>query len=132
MSSKYSILIHASFQLQIDDFLELHSSDWGDVITQFKKLVDNPLHNPMNGLPPPLGGRVFHLHVGGRKGFRLIYVADSKRGIVLPVFLSCEIKPRFDYDAVPWQDYASEIYKDLCDGNTTKFTELRLISKQSA
>ena len=88
----------------------------------------------MPNLPPQLQGKVFHVHVAGqnvpsRKGFRLIYVVENKKRIVLPVFLSLEIKSQFNYDNVPWQDYAVEIYKDLCEGNISAFTEMRLISK---
>jgi hypothetical protein len=88
----------------------------------------------MKNLPPNLHGKVFHVHVSGyhipsRKGYRLIYVVEHKSKIILPVFLSSVLKSQFDYEKVPWQEFAEKTYKDLCEGNLSAFTELKLISK---
>lgn len=114
--------------------MEQHPDSWDDVVAQFKKIIDSPQQGRMPNLPSHLNGKVFHVHVAGhnipsRKGYRLIYVLHSNQRIVLPVFLSLVIKPQFNYDKVPWQDYADKIYKDLCEGHLASFTEMRLISK---
>jgi hypothetical protein len=88
----------------------------------------------MQGLPPELAGKVFHVHVSGnnvpsRKGYRLVYIVQSKQQIILPVFLSLVIKSQFDYDKVPWEEYATAINKDLRAGNMANFKEMDYISK---
>jgi mRNA-degrading endonuclease RelE of RelBE toxin-antitoxin system len=134
LPSKYRLLIHSSFQQQTDAFMEQHPDSWDDVVSQFKKIITNPLQSPMHNLPPHLNGKVFHVHVAGlnvpsRKGYRLIYVVHGGQKIVLPVFLSLVIKSQFDYEKVPWLDYAEKIYKDLSEGHLSAFTEINLISK---
>jgi hypothetical protein len=39
------------------------------------------------------------------------------------IFVSSEVKAKFDYEKVPWEEYAAEIYEDLVKGNMEKFTE---------
>ena len=39
------------------------------------------------------------------------------------VFVSSEVRAKFDYDKVPWDEYAAEIYEDLVNGNMEKFRE---------
>jgi len=73
-----------------------------------------------------LQGRIYRLHVKGRRGFRFIYLVDRNQQVVLGVFVSLEVKAKFDYEKVPWEEYASEIYEDLVSGNTEKFTEFIL------
>lgn len=73
-----------------------------------------------------LQGRIYRLHVRGRRGFRFIYLVDRNQQVVLGVFVSLEVKAKFDYEKVPWEEYASEIYEDLVSGNTEKFTEFIL------
>ncbi len=73
-----------------------------------------------------LQGRIYRLHVKGRKGFRFIYLVDHSRQIVMGVFVSTEVKAKFDYEKVPWEEYAAEIYEDLVNGNMEKFREFIL------
>jgi len=42
------------------------------------------------------------------------------------IFVSSEVKSKFDYEKVPWDEYADEIYEDLVCGNIEKFTEFIL------
>ena len=134
MPSEYRLLIHNSFQYQIDEFLEKQQPSWDCVVKQLRKIIDSPEQLPMQNLPPQLSGKVFHVHVPGyhipsRKGFRLIYIVLIHQKIVLPVYLSLVIKSQFNYDEVPWQEYAHEIYEDLHNANMEKFTVMTLISK---
>ena len=39
------------------------------------------------------------------------------------IFVSLEVKAKFDYENVPWEEYAAEIYEDLVNGNMENFTE---------
>ena len=78
----------------------------------------------MHAIPiKKLQGRIYRLHVRGRRGFRFIYLVDHRQQIVMGIFVSSELKAKFDYEKVPWEEYAAEIYKDLIEGNTEKFTE---------
>ncbi len=70
-----------------------------------------------------LQGCIYRLHVRGRKGFRFIYLVDHRKQIVMGIFVSSEVKAKFDYEKVPWEEYAAEIYEDLVKGNMEKFTE---------
>ena len=56
-----------------------------------------------------LQGRIYRLHVRGPKGFRFV---DQRQQIVLPVYVSPEVKAKFDYEKMPWREYAAEIYED--------------------
>jgi len=134
LPSRYRLLIHSTFQDQIDVFMEQHESSWEYVVKQFSKIIDSPRQGLMPNLPKPLAGKVCHVHVSGkhipnRKGFRLIYVADNKRKIILPVYLSIVVKSRFDYDKVPWKENAAMIFKDLCDDNSSQFNEMYFVSR---
>lgn len=73
-----------------------------------------------------LQGRIYRLHIRGRRGFRFIYLVDQSKQIVMGIFVSTEIKAKFDYEKVPWDEYAAEIYEDLVNGNMENFTELIL------
>lgn len=72
-----------------------------------------------------LQGCIYRLHVKGRRGFRFIYLVNHSQRIVMGVFVSPEVKAKFDYESVPWMEYATEIYEDLVKGHTEKFTEFR-------
>ena len=133
MKSKYSLLIHDSFQEQVDAFLDKYEDNTG-LIKQFRKIIDTPLNNPMKDVPPKLVGKVFHAHVAcdnipARKGFRLIYIFEKKKGIVLPVYVSLVVKSRFSYEKSDWDKYAIDIYEDLIQGNNDKFQQMKFISK---
>ena len=73
-----------------------------------------------------LQGLIYRLHVKGRRGFRFIYLVYPSHGIVMGVFVSPEVKAKFDYESVPWLEYATEIYEDLVEGHMEKFTEFTL------
>jgi len=72
-----------------------------------------------------LQGRIYRLHVRGRRGFRFIYLVDHKQQIVMGIFVSSEVKAKFDYEKVPWDEYAAEIYGDLVSGNMEEFMEFK-------
>jgi hypothetical protein len=48
-------------------------------------------------------------------------VVDGQRKAVLGVFISSEVKANLDYDKVPWEEYADQIYEDYLSGNEGSF-----------
>jgi len=77
-----------------------------------------------------LQGRIYRLHVKGRRGFRFIYLVEHKQKLVMGVFVSSEIKAKFDYSTVPWLEYATAIYEDIVNRKYENFTEFKFAIKQ--
>ena len=99
------------------------------MISQIKKAQNDPFKagKTMHDVPiKKLQGRIYRLHVKGRRGFRFIYLVDRRRQIVMGIFVSTEVKSKFDYEQVPWEEYAAEIYEDLVNGKIENFNELVL------
>jgi len=77
----------------------------------------------MGGLPRELQGSVYRLWIKGPKGFRFIYVVHRELKIVMGVFVSADPRSNFDYNKVPWLEYAEKIYEDLTAKNMKQFEE---------
>jgi hypothetical protein len=72
-----------------------------------------------------LQGCIYRLHVKGRRGFRFIYLVEHNQQLVMGVFVSSEVKANFDYNSVPWLEYATEIYEDLVNQKYKNFKEFK-------
>lgn len=124
MSPLYRFLVHHIFQEQAETFLERNRSYWGSFINQCRKACADPF-NAGKALErvamPELRGRIFRLWVGGRNRYRFIYIVDRPREAVLPVFISLEVRGRLNYDKIPWQEYANQIYNDYMQNITDAF-----------
>lgn len=126
MPQKFRFLVHRCFQEQLDKFVEINLDAWSSLKTQMKKAKSDPFRagKAMRDIPiSRLQGRIYRLHVRGPGGFRFIYLVDNSRKLVMGIFVSLEVKANFDYEKVPWEEYASEIYEDIVNGNIEKFTE---------
>lgn len=77
-----------------------------------------------------LQGCIYRLHVKGRRGFRFIYLIYHPQQLVMGVFVSSEIKAKFDYNSVPWLEYATEIYKDIVNRKYENFKEFKFAIKR--
>lgn len=129
MSQRFRFLVHRCFQEQLDSFVETNLDAWPSLLTQIKKARNDPFRagKAMHNIPvKKLQGRIYRLHVRGRRGFRFVYLVDHSRKIVMGIFVSSEVKAKFDYGKVPWEEYAAEIYEDLVSGNIEKFREFIL------
>lgn len=130
MRPSYKVLIHEKVKQQLRDFVtSQQKSEQDSIVKQIKtaleKLKNDPL-GPSNSLfqesrYPRLCGKIRKIHVGGRERFRLINLCISEKETVLPIYISEVRRSDFDYNKVPWQSIAEEIYKDLIDGNKDKF-----------
>lgn len=126
MSRSFRFFVHTVFQEQLDRFVTASLDAWPSLLTQIKKARDDPFYagKPMHDIPiRKLQGRIYRLHVRGPEGFRFIYLVDPDRRIVLGIFVSLEVKTKFDYDSIPWHEYAAQIYDDLVNGNIDEFKE---------
>jgi len=125
----YKFLVHRTFQEQIDSFLEMNASVWGSFIDQCRKACADPFNT---GKPlarvghPALRGRIKRLWVGGPGRHRFIFIVEKSKQIILPVYLSLQLRKDIDYDKIPWEEYADKIYNDFVKGNTEAFHFMNL------
>jgi hypothetical protein len=108
-------------------FAECHSDSLDSLLTQLKKSRDvptsgKPLHDIAN---PKLRGRLRRIWVG-RSGFRYVYFYDSKKSIVLPVFISMTPRAKFDWTSAPFEEIADRIVADLQAGREDHFKYFQL------
>ena len=129
MRNPYKLLVHRTFKQQAEAFLERNPSYWGSFINQCRKACSDPFRvgKPLArvGLEA-LKGRIYRLWVGGRNKYRFIYIVDRAREAILPVFLSREVRGRINYDKIPWEEYANQIYDDYVQNNISAFAVWRL------
>ncbi len=95
MAPPYKFLVHHNFQEQMDAFLENNMSIWGSFIDQCRKACSDPFKagKPLKYVAyKVLRGKIRRLQVGGRKGHRFIFIVYRPKEIILPVYLSQEIK----------------------------------------
>jgi mRNA-degrading endonuclease RelE of RelBE toxin-antitoxin system len=129
LPQSFRFLVHTCFQEQLDRFAEDNIDAWSSLLTQIKKARSDPFRagKAMHDiLIKKLQGRIYRLHVKGPRGFRFIYLVAPQQHIVMGVFVSSEVKAKFDYSKVPWEEYATKIYEDLINNNMDNFKELKL------
>ena len=108
--------------------MEKRLDAWTAVVTACKKIAADPFNagGRLQGLKEPLAGNVLKVWVKGRRGYRLIYLVNQQKKIVMGIYLSTDERANFDYSDLDWQDYAQEIYTDLVNGNEDMFKVMRL------
>jgi len=97
--------------------------------TAVEKLLSAPhsAGSPLRGIGSrDLQGRIRKLHVGGRRGHRLFYwvphpVAGSKVSIVIPLYLSEELRANIDYDDIDVDAIGADIVDDFRAGRFDRF-----------
>jgi mRNA-degrading endonuclease RelE of RelBE toxin-antitoxin system len=131
LSSKYRFLVHVTFQIQLDAFIGKHEGSIKSFISQVQSAVSDPLNSgkPLKDVKnSKLRGSIRRYHVGGREGFRLITLMNSTQKAVMPVFISDNLRANFDYDKIPWEEYAQQIYDDLINSKMENFREYQVPS----
>jgi mRNA-degrading endonuclease RelE of RelBE toxin-antitoxin system len=106
--------------------MEKHEDSLKSFIDQVRSAVNNPLNSgrPLKGVKnSKLRGSIRRYHVGGRGGFRLITLMNSTQKVIMGVFISDDLRSNFDYDKIPWEEYAQQIYDDLINARMEKFKE---------
>jgi len=96
------------------------------ITTVLNKIKDSPnVGKMMRDLKnEDLKGVIRRTYVGGPERHRFIYIYNGPKNLVLPVFLSKEPKRDFDYDKVPWEEIAEEIYNDFINKKYNKFMRI--------
>jgi hypothetical protein len=110
-------------------FIETNPSLWSSFVDQCRKACADPFRagKPLARVGhKALRGRIRRLWVGGPGGHRFFFIADKAKQVILPVYLSLEVRKNIDYDQVPWEQYASEIYSDFVKGNIQAFHFMNL------
>ena len=123
MTRSYSILFHKSFRKQAETALSKNSKKIKRLETALEKIQANPSFGKMmeDIFTPKLQGIIRRVHVGGRKGHRLIYLHPHRSNFVIPVLISSDPKPPWEYDDVDWEELSETFYKDYTQKNYDSF-----------
>lgn len=120
--------MHETFQ---GAYLALQGEDaklGSSLITQLNKSKADPTSgSPLDDIShPALAGKLRKLHVGGRKGLRYVYLFHAGSSVVLPIFLSSELKPKFNWEkSLPSiEEAAQQILADFQAKKWAAFQEL--------
>ena len=122
-------MLHKRLQRQIEGLTEKQRQLTGAFTTAFRKLTADPLNagEPIKGVVQPgLAGRVRKLHVGGRRGYRLLYFVPEQPPAlafcpVIPLFISDVPRGRFDYGSIDPNAIGQDILDDFRSGNYGSF-----------
>jgi hypothetical protein len=94
--------------------------------TALDKIAADPAcGKPLRRAPQRIQGKVYRLHVGGRKGHRLFYLYIQARPCVIPYYLSEQRRSKFDYDDVEWGEIAEAFYDDFTNKRYEEFLNYR-------
>jgi hypothetical protein len=126
--TSYRFLAHENFVAQWLEFIEQKPEASDAALHHFVQCKEHPdsgrqMHNIPN---PALTGRLFRHWVQGPGGFRFAHFFDSTTGVVLPVFITSDIRSNFDWDKAPWAEIAGAIVSDWLGKRSEAFTEFRL------
>lgn len=125
MSSSFKFLVHKLFKTHLENFEESYPEAYRSLLKQLQKSQADPYRagEMMRNLPQHLQGKLFRLHVRGRRGFRYIYMVNREKACVFGTFVSPEQRSKFDYNKFPWLEIAQQIHQDFISGNIDKFEE---------
>lgn len=123
MSSKYEFLVHKKFIEQLDKAKKSQPKYIKKINTALKKSMSDPNNTGqwMRNLPLNLQGKVRREWVGGSGGLRYIFFVDNNLKVVLPCFISEEIKPNFSYEKSDWDKFVGRIADALQNGLEDEF-----------
>ena len=116
--------MHDAFLEQALAFADQNKDHWNAFHTQCKKACIDPANagEILHGIGiPELKGKIYKCWVGGRRGFRFIYIFHSGYKVVLPVMITLEARSRINWDKLPWQEVSERIYSDFVNGNLKAF-----------
>jgi hypothetical protein len=104
-----------------------HPEAGKSLISQLQQARDDPgTGDRIKGIEiiPKLRGMLYKARVGGRRKFRLFYYHHAGRAVVMPVYLSHELRGSFDYsDVTPLVDAAVVIVADFEAKHWERFIE---------
>lgn len=128
MADSCSLLIHKIFKNQPSKLINKHPKSKQGLIkkqieTTLKEIQANPCYGKTmrDVTSPRLIGKIRRAYIGGREDYRLIYIYPHGKPYVVPVFISLERKPRFNYNKVPWEQIANKIFEDYTNKNYSAF-----------
>jgi len=107
--------VHEVFSAQYVDFLTAHQDYHSSLITQLRKSHQDPANagSPLRRISSPqLAGRLYKLWVR-QEGFRYVYLFLPCKAIVLPIWISRDLRAKLDWDGEPWEEITGEIMADL-------------------
>ena len=121
------LLVHETFQNRYIEFQQQHPEAGKSLISQLQQIRENPGNGQRikgTEIIPNLRGMLYKAWVGGRRKFRLFYYHHSGRQVVMPVYLSSELRGSFDYkDVRPVVDAAALIVEDFEAKRMERFIE---------
>ena len=134
--SNYRIYVHKSVVEHFRAFCVDHQEAGESFHAQFRQLAATPAGEGAVALKgvklKELQGRVFRRRVKGRKGFRLIYLVESEKRRVFPIFITHVTRANYDWWSDDWSDdwleNAQAIQSDLVEGKTENFNEMLITS----
>ena len=129
MNWPFRLFVHDACYEQISAFLaEARGSDQRALFTAFRKICADPYRagSPLQGLPQPIAGRVYKIWVGGRRGYRMVYLVHPPASIVVGILFSVVRRSQFDYDDADFASPALAIANDLQQGRIDRFTQIQV------
>ena len=125
------LLAHESFLQRVSEFRKVFPSgaDSKALIAALRKSRDDPTNTKqLEGIiSPELQGKLYRLHVGGRKGQRYIYLFEPQIQKVFPIWLSLENKSdHFDYPFSEIEQIASRLAEDYAHNSAKNFRILNV------
>jgi len=124
---EYTFLVHDNFAYHLKKFLNVASQKSElKLIEQCCRCRSHPSAGKRMhlGSTELFGGFIYNLRIGGRKGYRFIYYANSAQRVVLGIYISTEVRNKFDYKKYDWNSIISPILSDFVSQNYDAFQTL--------
>jgi hypothetical protein len=122
LAQSYKVLLHHSFVQKAKEVVGKYPQLQGPLVTALLEIQASPMDGAFRYIDDPkLINLVHKIHVGGRKGHRLMYLFISSSKVVIPVFLSDNPKSSFSYDDVDWCTLCRQIFDDYSKRNYSAF-----------
>jgi hypothetical protein len=122
LNQSYKVLLHKSFTEQSKAVCDKYPKVEASLVSALQEIAANPIPGAMRNIGiPELQGVIHKKHVGGRRGHRLIYLHPLRSNIIIPVFVSPEPKPPFQYEDVDWEGLCDQCLQDYKNKNYDAF-----------
>ena len=123
MPQSYEVIYHLTFTRQATEIKKKYPQIEEHLIAALGEIKANPIPGALKYVTNPrLKGMIHKIHVGGRKGHRMIYLFLLKTVVVIPVFLSPDPKPPFKYDYEAIEVLCTQFLEDYSKKNYGAFT----------